>query len=209
MKKECPLCNSQAKLFYKDKQTYFKCDNCFGIFVDTLELPDSKVEKERYELHNDDVNNDGYRNFVAPLTSAIINDFTIEHKGLDFGAGTSRIISSILKESNYNILDYDPYFHIHPELLEKKYDYLSSCEVVEHFYTPYKEFKLLKSLLNTDGKLYIMTEPYHSEIDFATWYYKNDPTHVFFYSLETLQWIKNEFGFSSLDIKKRLVVFNN
>ena len=54
-----------------------------------------------------------------------------------------------------------------------------------------------------------MTEPYHSGIDFGTWYYNNDPTHVFFYSLETLQWIKNEFGFSSLDVKKRLVVFQS
>ena len=110
MKKECPLCKNQVKLFFKDKQTYFKCDNCFGIFVDASELPNQRAEKERYELHSDDVNNDGYRKFVQPITSVIKKDFTSEDKGLDFGAGTSRIISSILKEDAYDILDYDPYF---------------------------------------------------------------------------------------------------
>lgn len=206
---QCPLCKGKSKLFYKDTQTYYKCETCSGIFVDSKELPDSKNEKERYELHDDDTNDNGYRKFVKPITSSIMKDFTTNNKGLDFGAGTSRIISTILKEQEYEILDYDPYFHIYPQLLEQKYDYISSCEVIEHFYTPYKEFKLLKSMLNKDAKLYLMTEPYNEGIDFSSWYYKNDPTHVFLYSKETFEWIKKEFGFSSLRVEKRLIIFEN
>ena len=193
----------------KLEDTYYKCKTCHGVFVDENNRPDIVQEKKRYELHDDDTNDGGYRKFVSPITSAIINDFAKVSKGLDFGAGTSTIISIMLKEEQYNIKNYDPYFHIYPELLEEKYDYISSCEVIEHFYNPYKEFRLLKGMLKKDSKLYLMTEVYNEGIDFASWYYKNDPTHVFFYSLETFEWIKNQFGFSALEVDKRLIVFDN
>ena len=209
MKKECPLCNQNADIYHKAKQTYFRCTRCLGVFVDKNELPSMDAEKQRYELHGDDANDDGYRKFVSPIPLAIEKDFTSKDKGLDFGAGTSAIISTILKEKKYNIKDYDPFFHIYPELLKKKYDYISSCEVVEHFYTPYKEFALLKSMLEKKGKLYLMTELYNEGIDFASWYYKNDSTHVFFYSKETFEWIQKEFEFSKISINKRLVIFEN
>ncbi|MDF1874510.1 methyltransferase domain-containing protein [Sulfurimonas sp. SAG-AH-194-I05] len=209
MKKECPLCSSSAKIFYEAKQTYFQCNTCCGIFVDPAQLPSTKSEKARYEIHSDDTNDMGYRKFVSPLTSVIIRECNEKSLGLDFGAGASAIVSTILKESNYSIVNYDPYFHIYPELLTKKYDYISSCEVVEHFYTPYKEFTLLKNLLHPHAKIYIMTEPYHEGINFASWYYKNDPTHVFFYSKETFLWIKNEFNFTDVTIDGRLIIFEN
>lgn len=205
----CPLCSTLSKEFYVDKNTYYRCQACYGIFADEDDKPSVKSEKQRYELHNDDVNDIGYRKFVSPITHSILNNFSIHNSGLDFGAGTSAIISAILKEKNYNILNYDPYFHAFPELLERKYDYISSCEVIEHFYNPHKEFSLLKKMLNTDAKMYLMTEPYNEGINFASWYYKNDPTHVFFYTKETFQWIKKEFGFSNVIISKRLIVFEN
>lgn len=206
MKKNCPLCNTSSKQFYKDIQTYYKCPTCHGIFVDSKDLPDEVSEKERYELHDDDTEDEGYRKFVSPITSSIKKDFSPLACGLDFGAGTSAIISKVLKE--YNISNYDPYFHNSPELLDKKYDYISSCEVIEHFYNPYKEFKLLKSLLNPHARLYLMTDIYDERIDFASWYYKNDPTHVFLYSKKTFDWIKDEFGFSDVVVEKRLVVLS-
>jgi hypothetical protein len=175
-------------------------------FVDEAQLPDVTSEKARYELHDDNAQDLGYRKFVSPITKNILNDFTQEDLGLDLGAGTSAIISSVLKEDAYKIKNYDPYFHNYPELLEEKYDYISSCEVIEHFYTPYKEFKLLREMLNDEGKLYLMTDIYDENIDFASWYYKNDPTHVFLYTKETFEWIKKEFGFKSLVIEGRLVI---
>ena len=205
----CPLCATQSNVFYEREDTYYKCSTCHAIFMNAQELPDSTSEKERYELHDDDTQDEGYRKFVAPITSSIMNDFTKKHKGLDFGAGTSSIISTVLKEHDYEILDYDPYFHVYPELLSAKYDYISSCEVIEHFYTPHKEFKLLKNMLHKNGKLYLMTEPYNEGINFASWYYKNDPTHVFFYSQKTFDWIKQKFEFSNVTVGRRLIIFEN
>jgi SAM-dependent methyltransferase len=165
------------------------------------------VEKLRYEEHNNDVFDDGYRSFVSPLVNKVLEDFSSGHEGLDFGAGPGPVVSKILEENNYQIKQYDPFFHDYPELLKAKYDYVACCEVIEHFHIPRKEFELLKSLLRNNAKLYCMTHLYDDSIDFSNWYYKNDNTHVFFYQAETMNWIKSEFGFKSLDLSNRLQVF--
>ena len=205
----CPLCSTLSEVFFTKVEVYYKCETCHSIFLDEKAKPNEVDEKKRYELHDDDTNDDGYRKFISPITSSIMKDFKVEDEGLDFGAGNSAIISVILEESGYNTTKYDPYFHNFPELLEKKYDYISSCEVIEHFYNPHKEFKLLKSMLKEGSKLYLMTAVYNEKINFATWYYKNDPTHVFFYSQKTFEWIKNEFGFKSLHVDKKLIILEN
>ncbi|ADN09383.1 class I SAM-dependent methyltransferase [Sulfurimonas autotrophica] len=209
MIKKCPLCQNSASFFYKESQSYFTCKVCHGIFVDEAQLPDEKSEKERYELHDDNADDAGYRKFVSPITSNIERSFTKEDEGLDFGAGTSRIITKVMQEKGYDISAYDPYFHPEKELLEKKYDYIASCEVIEHFYHPAKEFELLKSLLKKDAKLFLMTDIYDERIEFSSWYYKNDPTHVFFYTKKTFEWIQQRFEFSNLLIEKRLITLSN
>ena len=136
-----------------------------------------------------------------------MRDFEPIHKGLDFGAGTGPVISKILQDNNFEIAQYDPFFHNHPELLKKRYDYIACCEVIEHFYNPRKEFQLLRNLLQPNGKLYCMTDIYDQTIDFEKWYYKNDPTHVFIYHKKTVEWIKDKFGFSDVTINDRLITF--
>lgn len=115
----------------------------------------------------------------------------------------------MLNDNSYNISSYDPFFHNHPELLEESYDYIACCEVIEHFYNPSREFYLLKKLLKKDAKLYLMTELYDDSIDFDSWYYKNDPTHVFFYHRDTFKWIMKEFNFSDVTINHRLITISN
>ncbi|MFP5471753.1 MAG: class I SAM-dependent methyltransferase, partial [Bacteroidia bacterium] len=154
-------------------------------------------------------NDKGYREFVSPIIERIKKDFSSTHSGLDFGSGKDSSILKILKESNYNIRPYDPFFIDETSLLEQHYDYITCCEVIEHFHHPKKEFALLKNLLKQKGKLYCMTHIYSPDINFETWYYKNDPTHVFIYQNKTFEWIKNEFGFSDIKIHNRLITFSN
>ena len=168
------------------------------------------MKKKRYKEHINDVEDKNYQKFVSPITSGIMNDFLTEHLGLDFGAGTGPVISKILTDNNYKIKQYDPFFSNFPELLvEKKYDYIACCEVIEHFHNPKKEFKLLKSLLKKDGKLYCMTELYNEgTTPFKNWYYMNDKTHVFIYHKDTINWITEEFEFSDVVIDGKLIVFS-
>lgn len=210
MKNICPLCFSKAKPFYEEKhhlpQRYYRCGVCDAVFVDSDDFVDTLREQKVYENHNIDTSDEGYRNFVSPLVNAIKRDFSPEHEGLDFGAGRSQIVSVMLAQKGYTIKNYDPFFADDTTLLEKKYDFISACEVVEHFHSPKKEFTHLHGMLKNGGKLYLMTDVY-MEQDFAQWYYKNDPTHVFFYTPKTFEWIRKEFGFTSVVItNNRLIV---
>ena len=207
MNKKCPLCFNNADDFFQDIQTYYRCPNCDGIFVDKEDFLQLEIEKKVYEQHNIDTSDEGYRNFVSPITQLITQEHTQDAKGLDFGAGRSCIISTVLKEKSFNVEDYDIFFHNKRELLEEKYNFISSCEVVEHFHQPHKEFEHLRDMLEKNGSLYLMTDLY-DEREFKTWYYKNDPTHVFFYTAKTFDYIKKEFGFSSMKVEGRLVVLS-
>lgn len=206
----CPLCNSAGTVFYQfKKRLYHQCNNCFGIFVDKELILSREAEMSRYKEHNNDIEDDGYQKFVFPITSAIMRDFIQDHKGLDFGAGTGPVISKLLKDNDFQIKLYDPFFHNSPHLLKAQYDYIAACEVIEHFHNPKKEFSLLKKLLLQNGKLYCMTNIYTENIDFHNWDYKNDLTHVFIYHKKTIHWIKENFGFSHVTIMDRLITFFN
>ena len=206
----CPLCNSPSIVFYQyNKRLYHQCGNCFGIFVDKNLILSREAEMLRYQKHNNNIDDDGYQKFVSPITSAILRNFTNNHRGLDFGAGTGPVISKILKDNDFQIMQYDPLFHNYPDLLKAQYDYIACCEVIEHFHDPKKEFSLLKKLLVPNGKLYCMTNIYNENIDFHNWDYISDPTHIFIYHKKTIHYIKEKFGFSNVTIDGRLITYFN
>ena len=167
----------------------------------------SADEKKRYLAHHNDVDDVRYQDFVRPIVNDVLEQCCPQHQGLDFGCGTGPVISKLLEDNNYNIRQYDPFFCNLPELLKRSYDYIVCCEVIEHFRDPAREFQLLRSLLQSNGKLFCQSAIYAPEINFIDWRYKNDPTHVFFYQKRTLDWIRDHCGFSSLVVKGRLAVF--
>lgn len=207
--RNCPLCKSLSDLFFSDKKrTYFLCNHCKALFVDQQYLPGKEEELARYNEHINDVNDIRYQHFVSPIVNEILEGFSSESSGLDFGAGTGPVISKLLSDKNFQIKLYDPFFHNYPELLRNKYDFIVCCEVIEHFHQPDKEFELLKKLLSRHGKLFCMTSIFNEKIDLKNWYYKNDLTHVIFYQTETFEYIRKHFGFSDVEIKGNLIVFS-
>ena len=73
-------------------------------------------------------------------------------------------------------------------MLQPAYDFVCSTEVVEHLHHPGAQLELLWSLLGAGGWLGIMTKLVRDVDAFSRWHYKNDPTHVCFFSIETWQW---------------------
>lgn len=204
----CPLCFSPGNVFYSQPgRDYRECTTCKGIFVARDHFPHPDEEKERYLTHNNDVNDLRYQKFVSPIVERVKSNFNPgEHVGLDFGAGTGPVITKLLSASGFEISAYDPFFLPFPELLQKSYDFIACCEVIEHFQNPAKEFELLRSMLLPEGQLLCMTHIFHPGIDFNTWYYKNDPTHIFIYQEETFHFVQEKFQFRELKIKDRLIV---
>ena len=199
----CTLCQNSSTPFYKDE--FYLCSCCEGIFRPAEKLLSNEKEKQRYENHENDSNDLGYQKSVFPITSSILKERKKDEIGLDFGCGKDSPIVKVLRNNSYEIFEYDPFFFDDKKLLEKKYDYIACCEVIEHFYNPKKEFELLKKLLKEDGILYLMTGIYNNSIDFSKWWYKNDPTHVFIFQEKTFEYIKKEFDFKDLKIEKNFI----
>lgn len=203
---KCTLCSSITQPFYfheREARQYHRCSNCRAVLMDSDDYPTPKQEIERYESHDNDVEDPRYQEFVSPLVELVQEHFGPGHLGLDFGSGTGPVITKMLQELHYRINLFDPFFDNHPEVLELNYDYIVSCEVIEHFHNPYSEFKKLRSMLKPGGALFLKTDLYSDDLDFHTWYYKGDETHVFFYHPKTFEWIKEEFNFTSLEIDDR------
>ena len=206
---KCPLCSQNAILFSTiHSKEYYRCGNCFVIFLSAEFYISREKEKLRYQLHNNNVNDKGYQAFVNPIVQAVLTHFSKASTGLDFGSGTAPVITKLLRDQNYNLTTYDLYFDNNKKALQKSYDFIVCCEVIEHLKKPFKTFQLLKSLLNPYGSLLCMTHIYNETINFENWYYKNDETHIIFYHKESLKWIKNTLGFSNVTVQNRLVVFN-
>jgi len=200
----CPLCNS---ILNKQIDAHFyDCHTCRAIVKDKKYYLTPSEEKAHYECHNNDVNDVGYQNFTMPITRYVLETCLPTHKGLDFGSGTGPVISSMLEKENYNIIQYDPFFAPDKSVFNTTYDYIISCEVFEHFNTPKLEIDKLISLLNPNGILLIMTLLYNDTIDFKTWYYKNDPTHVFIYRPETITYIAKKKKLQILKLTDRFIV---
>ncbi len=207
---DCRLCKSRADLFHTGRfGEYFSCTRCRGVFMSPDHHLSQEGERARYEAHNNDVNDAGYQAFVSPIVDEIKSSFTTGKKGLDFGSGTGPVISSLLKKSGYAVEQYDPIFQKDTSVFRNRYDFIACCEVIEHFRHPAREFLKLQQLLEPKGKLVCMTELLTSEIDFETWKYKEDPTHIFFYRPDTIKFIQATFGFEKSTIKERLIVFEN
>jgi len=200
----CTLCTTS--LIEKLDEEFYDCPVCRGLVKDVSLYPDEEEEKLRYLTHKNDINDLRYQKFTSPITNYIRTQYSNDHEGLDFGCGTGPVITKVLNESGYKVYQYDPYFANYPQHLEKSFDYIAACEVVEHFYNPGKEFRKLSSILNPGGSLAIMTLLYPDHPDFITWYYRKDPTHVFIYRKETFEYICSKFGFSDCFIENRLIV---
>lgn len=200
----CTLCSTP--LINKIDPNYYDCNTCRALVINSSLYPDTEDEKSRYLSHNNDVEDKRYQNFTSPITNYILENYSKSHLGLDFGCGTGPVITKMLREKDFKVLQYDPYFANFPENLQKSYDYIAACEVVEHFYDPLDEFRRLFNLLNKDGGLAIMTLMYEDHIDFENWHYRKDPTHVFIYRKETFEFIREKFGFSECLFKDRLIV---
>jgi SAM-dependent methyltransferase len=185
---------------------YYACHTCAAVVMKAILYPTPAQEKQQYELHNNDVDDERYQQFTSPIWTYILKQFTADQLGLDFGSGTGPVITKMLLEKGYKVALYDPYFAPDTSALENKYNYIFSCEVVEHFHSPNKEFNKLFDMLLPGGELILMTHLYHESIPFKNWYYRKDPTHVFIYRKETMTYIAKTYAAKVKYMDTRMVV---
>lgn len=189
---QCLLCHSETSLVLAST---FDCSVCGLRFKDPQTFLAIDAENERYRHHNNDSQDEGYRRFlnklILPLTSFLPRNFI----SLDYGCGSGPTVSLLLNELGGDVYNYDPLFFADQSLLTKdKYDVVTSTEVVEHFRSPDKDWRVLIELVKPGGLLGIMTQFLKPETDYSGWWYKNDPTHVVFYREETFNFLARTYN---------------
>lgn len=128
-------------------------------------------------------------------------------RGLDYGCGPGPAGAAMLTESGHPMTLYDPVFVPDERALEQRYDFVFCCEVAEHFHRPAAEFRKLDGLLAPGGILAVMTAIEYPEIDFHSWHYRRDPTHVAFYKPDTMAQLALDRAWHAVFPTRNVVLF--
>lgn len=211
----CILCeHEQVELFYEDtsehnRAVYYVCNNCRLIFVSEPYRLTPEEELKRYDQHENDPDDPGYRAFLGQMFEPMIKLLPPGSKGLDFGSGPGPTLQLLFEEEGHSMNIYDPFYADNPEVFEKMYDFITATEVVEHLHQPGRELERLWNCLRPDGYLGIMTQmaPGNDRSFFEDWYYRFDKTHVAFYTKDTFRWLAYRWGADVTFIEDNVVIF--
>ncbi len=192
----CPLCQTpKTSPFWEDKKrVYRRCETCLLVFVPAAYHLCPVAEKAEYDRHCNHPADLGYRRFLSRLSAPLCEKLPAGARGLDFGSGPGPTLAPMLTEAGFPTTLYDPFYAPDPAVLGKRYDFVTCSEVVEHFRQPDQEFSRLWQLLADVGWLGIMTKLVIDRQAFARWHYKNDPTHIIFFSRQTFLFLADHLG---------------
>jgi SAM-dependent methyltransferase len=176
--------------FWRDKRRdYLHCQVCGMVFVPPRQFLSAEDEKKRYDLHRNSPLDLKYRRFLSRLFIPLDQCLPPGSFGLDFGSGPAPVLSRMFEEAGHSMTIFDRYYEPVPAVLEKQYDFITATEVVEHLHDPRQELEQLWACLKPGGRLGIMTQPVMEQDSFPKWHYKNDLTHVCFFSAATFTWL--------------------
>lgn len=181
-------------MFYRDRRTFWQCAQCSLVFVDPVERLNATQEKAEYDLHNNDCDDPGYRQFLSRVVTPLCQQIKAPANGLDFGCGPGPALAQMLRERDYNMAIYDPFYAPDKTVLQRQYNFITATEVIEHLFCPHEVLSQLWQLIEPGGILAVMTKLLIDRDAFSSWHYKNDSTHVCFYSLATMQWLSDSLN---------------
>ncbi|MEZ5573432.1 MAG: class I SAM-dependent methyltransferase [Halioglobus sp.] len=186
----CPLCcGSTLSFYFADlRRPYFQCDTCRLVFVPSAWHLSREAERAEYSLHQNNIEDSGYRTFLSRLMLPLASRLGPGSRGLDFGCGPGPALAQMFREAGFEMTLYDSMFFPDTRALEYYYNFICATEVVEHLHFPGRELDRLWSQLISGGWLGIMTKLVRDPEAFSNWHYKNDPTHVCFFSFDTWRW---------------------
>ncbi|MGB0910247.1 MAG: class I SAM-dependent methyltransferase [Nitrospirales bacterium] len=206
----CPLCCATAinKTYHKDtRRRFYACEICQLVFVPPGDFLSPEAEKTAYDHHQNSPEDQAYRRFLNRLFSPMQKVLQPESLGLDFGSGPGPTLSVMFEEVGHTVAIYDCFYANDHSVLQQSYDFITASEVVEHLHHPRKELDDLWNILRPGGVFGIMTKRVYGHKAFMTWHYKNDLTHVCFYSVATFEWLANRWKAELTVSEKDVVLF--
>lgn len=201
----CLLCHTTAT---SERDEAFFCTNCGLVFKNPIVHLNPAEDLKRYSEHQNNEKDQGYLDFLSKLTNPLAQFLPAQFNALDFGCGPGPALSMLLEKMGGAVENYDPIFYPKEDLLNNIYDVVTTTEVVEHFKNPLGDWTLLISRVRPGGLLGVMTQFINPGIDYRSWWYKNDPTHVVFYQEKTFNFLADKFNLEVLfNDRKSVVIF--
>ena len=192
----CPLCHSTAihETRYRDRHRHYHlCHTCHLVFVPPNQYLSAKQEKAQYDYHQNSPDDPDYRQFLSRLYLPMKKQLAAGSRGLDFGSGPGPTLSIMFQEAGHSMALYDYFYARDSSVFKQDYEFITASEVVEHLHDPKRELNRLWNVLKPKGNLGIMTKLVPDQMSFGDWHYKNDPTHVCFYSRITFEWLATQW----------------
>ena len=195
----CLICEAKTDGFIDEQFNvqFQACSECQVIFRAEAHLLSPKLEKARYDLHTNTLEDRSYVAYLSGFLKRAAIPIAIKGaRGLDYGCGPAPVLSRILeRDYGYKMDVYDPFYSPEPVFAGKKYDLITCTEVAEHVKKPLELFKILSEHLAFDGVLALMTTFHRNDREhFLNWFYSRDPTHIVFYTSNTMQKLADRSG---------------
>jgi 2-polyprenyl-3-methyl-5-hydroxy-6-metoxy-1,4-benzoquinol methylase len=151
---------SNVRKFGDTKFRIWQCPKCRSVHAtDEVDLAEAYRDYPYHQVgKRDDTRwfvNAGYRNLLRRLRGA---GFRREHKLLDYGCGGGEFIE-FLRERGYQAFGFDEYSDTFNDrgVLDAKYDFILSQDVIEHVAEPWQHVHTLASLVKPGGVVAIGT----------------------------------------------------
>ena len=195
---QCSLCFSDDVQFYAQdrRRSYWQCGCCKLVMADSSSWLSAQQEKQIYDLHENQLDDPGYQRFLMRIAEPLLARLPANSQGLDFGCGPAPLLAQLLTAAGHQVALYDIFYQPDQQVLQQQYDFICCSEAIEHFNQPAQQWQLWLSLLKPQGMLAIMTKRVRDADAFSRWHYKNDLTHVSFFSEATFAYLAKRDGFS-------------
>ncbi len=187
----CKICQSPItqQTVLKNGKIYHHCHQCDFSYLDPQFHLSPTKEKLRYDQHQNTSDNTKYTEIFKRFIETAIAPYPVT-RVLDYGCGPNPVLATMLKEHGYNSDIYDPYY-FPTEPQAESYDLITSTEVFEHLRNPLETLNHILKLLKSNAYLTIMTKFLCPIDQFSSWRYKDDTTHISFYSPKTFSQISD------------------
>ena len=209
----CRLCGStHTRTLLRERSARISRDFIHCPEWDCVSVPDEfllppEQERERYLLHENHPEHQGYREFLGNLLDEVAPLLPPGAEGLDYGCGDPAVLIMMLEDAGFRMAGYDLFFRPDDAALQRTYDFIVCSETAEHFREPLREFERLNGLLRPGAILGVMTGMLDGWEGLADWHYRFDETHACFYSARSMGWLAERFGWSCAFPRENVVIF--
>lgn len=207
---QCPICGFRGVARVETPRALFhRCGRCLFVFRDPAQRPTEDEAVRRYALHRNSPDDAGYVSFLSSIVDkAVAAAGPGVRRVVDWGSGPVAVGSRLLAARGFSVDSWDPHFNAAREPDTDAYDLALCVEVAEHFFDPAADFSALAARLRPGGVLALHTHFVPAEDGvFKSWWYKEDPTHVSFYSPAALERLARVSGLAVLAFESDRLAF--